>query len=95
MFAFMNDILENKVYKGIKKSNMEKTKLKIYKNCLVESEQTREKVYSIVSKQYHLYTVELDKISLSPYNDERYLVDNINTRPCGYYLCCINSIYYQ
>ncbi len=61
-------------------------KFEMYKNCLVKSEQTREKVYSIVSKQHNLYTVELDKIALSPYDDKRYLIDNINTLPFGYQL---------
>ena len=56
MYAFRNDIKEKKVCKGIKKSNIEKMKFEMYKNCLVKSEQTREKVYSIVSKQHNLYT---------------------------------------
>ena len=86
MYAFRNDIKEKKVCKGIKKSNIEKMKFEMYKNCLVESKQTREKVYSIVSKQHHLYTVELDKIALSPYDDKRYLVDNVNTLPYGFQL---------
>lgn len=86
MYAFRNDIKERKVCKGIKKSNIENMKFEMYKNCLVESKPTREKVYSILSKQHHLYTVELDKIALSPYDDKRYLVDHINTLPYGYQL---------
>lgn len=88
MYAFRNDIKEKKVCKGIKKSNIEKMKFDMYKNCLIKSEQTREKVHSIVSKHHNLYTVELDKIALSPYDDKRYLVDNINTLPYGYHLWC-------
>lgn len=84
MYAFRNDIQEKKVCKGIRRCNIEKMKFNMYKNCLLNDEQTREKVYGIMSKKYRLYTIELEKIALSPYDDKRYLIDNINTLPFGY-----------
>jgi len=68
MYAFRNDIQEKEVCKGIKRSNIEKMKFEMYKNCLIKSEQTRDKVYSIISKQHNLYigTIETDKVALSP-----------------------------
>ena len=78
-------MIEKKVCKGIKRNNNEKIKFQMYKKCLINSETTTETVYGIVSKNLKLYTVELKKTALSPYDDKRYLVNNIDTLPYGHY----------
>lgn len=84
MYAFKTDIKEKKVCKGIRKCNIEKMKYDMYNETLLESKITTETVYNITSKDFQLYTVKSQKTALSPFDDKRYLVDNINTLPYGY-----------
>ena len=60
-------------------------KFDMYKNCLFNDEQTIETVFGIISRDLKLYTNIMKKTALSPYDDKRYLVDNINTLPYGHY----------
>lgn len=84
MYALRTDLKEKKVCQRIRKCNIERMKFDMYKNCLFKDEQTKEIVYGITSKHLNLYTTEMSKIALSPYDDKRYLEDNVNTLPYGY-----------
>lgn len=84
MKKFITGMKEKKVYKGIKRSNIKKIKFDIYKNCLFDYKNTTETVYNITSKGLKLYTVKINKIALSPYDNKLYLVNNIETHPFGY-----------
>lgn len=77
MYAFRNDIKQKKVCQGIKRCNIEKMKFEMYKNCLIDSQVTTETVHNITSKGLHLYTTKTQKTQLSPYDDKRYLIDNM------------------
>ncbi|KAG5864647.1 hypothetical protein JTB14_038372 [Gonioctena quinquepunctata] len=78
MYAFRNDIKEKKVCKGIKRCDIEKMKFGMYKDFLMNTKTTE-----TVSKDLKLYTVELKKVALSPFDYKRFLVDKINTLPYG------------
>lgn len=84
MYAFKTDCIEKKVCKGIRKQNIEKMKFDMYKDTLFNDKETYEDIYNITSKEYTLYTIKTRKIALSPYDDKRYLINNINTLPYGY-----------
>jgi hypothetical protein len=83
--SFKTEMKEKKVCKGIKKQNIEKIRFEMYKECLFNNKETREPVCNIISKKLKLYSVVVDKVALSPYDDKRYLVNQIKTLPYGYY----------
>ena len=84
MYALRTDASEKKVGKGIPKVNLEKKRFMEYKDVLFNEKVTKETIHNIVSSRLQLYTSKNIKIGLSPYDDKRYLVDNINTLPFGY-----------
>jgi hypothetical protein len=83
--SFKTEMKEKKVCKRIKKQNIEKIRFEMYKDCLFNNKETRESVCNIISKKLKLYSVVIDKVALSPYDDKRYLVNQIKTLPYGYY----------
>ncbi|KAJ8909476.1 hypothetical protein NQ315_002673 [Exocentrus adspersus] len=74
--------------KGVK-SNVVKKSITFddYENCLRKSIEMHRTQRTIQSKLHHVYSVEQSKIALSPYDDKRHLLNNIehNTLPWGHY----------
>lgn len=82
-----NKQVEKKTAKGIKKSV---TKRKIrhanYKECLFEKKQSMASMNQIRSVNHQLYSIKLNKIGLSPYDDKRYILDDgMSTLAYGHY----------
>ncbi len=79
--------VEKKTAKGIKKS-VTKRKLRhtSYRECLFEKRQTMTSMNQIRSESHEIYSIKLNKIGLSPYDDKRYVLnDGKNTLAYGHY----------
>jgi len=78
---------EIKVAKGVKKPviNLD-LKFQNYKECLKNSSQMEHDFHSIRSSAHKVVTSHQKKISLSAFDNKRYLLDNINSLPYGHYL---------
>ena len=74
--------------KGTSKSvNKVVLRHEMYKECLMNVELRTGKVARIGSELYQIYTCNLSKISLSPFDDKRYVLDDkINTLAYGHYV---------
>ena len=77
---------ESKAAKGVKR-NVIKNELHHadYKKCLFQSEQMEHAFRTISSKAHNVATNESRKVSLSPFDDKRYLIDAVNSLPYGHY----------
>ena len=73
--------------KGISKSvNKVVLRHKMYKECLMNVELRKDKVVRIGSDLHQIYIYNFSKISLSPFHDKRYVLDDkINTLAYGHY----------
>ena len=78
-FVTAND-KEKKVAKGVPRSAIA-TQLKhqLYKKCVKTISQTYTTAQTIQSEKHNLYTRKLTKLSLSPYDDKRYVLDDGET----------------
>ncbi|XP_028417042.1 uncharacterized protein LOC114541307 [Dendronephthya gigantea] len=79
--------VEKKTAKGIKKS-VTKRKLRHinYKECLFDKKRTMASMNQIRSERHEIYSIKLNKIGLSPYDDKRYIIkDGVNTLAYGHY----------
>lgn len=82
---------ECKKLKGISLSTI-KTKIEVddYNNCLYNNEIQLNKMYRLGSEKHKMFVSEINKISLNPFDDKRYIFDDgIYTLPYG-----INSLYF-
>ena len=87
LYTENNKLVEKKTAKGIKKS-VTKRKLRHanYKECLFEKRQTMANMNQIRSEKHEIYSMKLNKIGLSPYDDKRYILnDGMNTLAYGHY----------
>ena len=77
LFTENDKLVEKKTAKGIKKS-VTKRKLRHanYKECLFEKRQTMVNMNQIRSERHEIYSIKLNKIGLSPYDDKRYILNN-------------------
>ena len=82
----MNDLNEIKKLKGIGKTTIEKDiKFDDYKNCLFNKEKQLNRMYTMNSENHNMYINEVNKISMSPFDGKRYILDNgIDTQPFGF-----------
>ena len=82
-----NKEVEKKTAKGIKKSVTRRDiRHESYKKCLFEKKQTMATMNQIRSEGHKIYSIKLNKIGLSPYDDKRFiLADGINTLAYGHY----------
>ena len=73
--------------KGIKKNVIKKDIMhEDYKNTLLNEEQMRHKLRTIRSVKHKLQSLEINKISLSCFDDKRYILnDGINSYAYGHY----------
>jgi len=69
--------VEKKTAKGIAK-NVTKRDIRHahYKDCLFKKKRTINKMKQIRSENHELYTISINKIGLSPYDDKRYILDD-------------------
>ena len=87
LYTENDKLVEKKTAKGIKKS-VTKRKLRHanYKDCLFEKRQTMANMNQIRSERHEIYSIKLNKIGLSPYDDKRYILnDGMSTLAYGHY----------
>ena len=78
---------ESKKCKGVKKMVIKKNIThEDYKNCLFTGKEQLRKMNLIRSHGHDIYTEEVDKVALSPYDDKRHILkDGMRTLPLGHY----------
>ena len=78
MYSYVkNDEKGGKTTKGIKKNAIKNNiKHEDYKNTLINNEQMHHKIKTIRSQRHQLGSYEINKVSLSCFDDKRYIHDN-------------------
>jgi len=89
MYAYTYDVMqeqdgeefathvENKKAKGMKKYVIENhTRFEQYKECILQKTAIMSKMNQIRSYKHQLYNISMNKQSLSPFDDKRYLLDD-------------------
>ena len=78
---------ESKKCKGVKKSAVKKSIAhKDYKECLFTGKEQLRRMNVIRSHKHEVYTEEVNKVALSPYDDKRYVLeDQKHTLALGHY----------
>ena len=86
-FVFEDENLKGtKTAKGVKKNVIEHDiKHQDYRDCLFLSNQFEHQFANISSSKHKVVTAQKRKISLSPFDDKRYLLNNIFSLPYGHY----------
>ena len=87
MYSLLYDSKEMKTAKGIKKSVVKNVIThRDYKEALFQKESQTHSMTQIRSFGHQLYTVKMNKTSLSPYDDKRYILnDGFTTLAYGHY----------
>ena len=87
MYSLLYDGIEKKTAKGIKKCVVRNIIThEDYKSTLLQKASQTHTMMQIRSFGHQLYTVKLNKTSLSPYDDKRYILDNgCDTLAYGHY----------
>ena len=82
----LTDLSEEKKLKGIGKTTINKDiKFDDYKDCLFNNKTKMNKMYTMNSSKHKMFVNEVNKISMSPFDDKRYILDNgIDTQPFGF-----------
>ena len=82
---------EEKKLKGIGKTTIKKDiKFDDYKDCLFNNKTKMNKMYTLNSNKHEMFVNEVNKISMSPFDDKRYICDDgIDTIPYG-----MDSLYF-
>ena len=78
---------EMKTCKGVNKAVRDhELKYSMFKDSLLDEKIFRNHMLRIQSKNHELYTFDVDKVSLSPFDDKRWVLDDkINTLAFGHY----------
>lgn len=79
--------------KGVKKCVLEcKITFDDYIKCIKNQCELKEKQNTIRSKRHNIFTIQMEKIALSPFDDKRYIkADGINTLAWGHYAIDVNE----
>ena len=88
-----NKQVEKKTAKGIA-NNLTRRAIRHhdYKHCLLNSEVRMASMNQIRSVIHTIYSIKLNKVGLSPYDDKRYLLDNgCDSLAYGHYSIAINA----
>ena len=85
MYSYETECKENKTAKGVKKGVIRKElSFTDYKNTLLGQATMRHKMKSIRSDYHQIKSYEINKVSLSPFDDKRYILDDgITSRAYG------------
>ena len=77
MYSYKTETKNNKTAKGIKK-NVIKSEIdhSNYLDCLQNNEIMHHKMKSIRSEYYQISSYEINKVSVSCYDDKRYILEN-------------------
>ena len=85
MYSFVVDDSETKVAKGVKKNIIKKEICHAdYIKCLKTAQQIQNDFKNIVSKNHQIFTFHQSKVSLSAFDDKRYLLTPIYSLPYGH-----------
>ena len=77
MYSLKTKKEEMKKAKGVKKNLVKKgINHQDYVDCLFEERKFMHTMQTIRSFKHQLYTIKQNKVSLSPYDDKRYLLDD-------------------
>ncbi len=87
MYSISCKSIEKKTAKGVSKSVIKRQlRHRMYKNCLFNEEQMVNTMKSIRSDKHQLYSISQNKISLSPFDDKRFVLANgCDTLAHGHY----------
>ena len=87
MYSLSYEGKEKKTAKGVKRRVVEfNLRHQSYKDSLLNNHIQYSKMNQIRSFDHQLYSVALEKISLSPYDDKRYVLENgCDTLAHGHY----------
>lgn len=89
MYRMVHDNTEKRTAKGISKAVI-RSKLRhdLYKQCLFNRETQMESMILFRTDRHEIYTVKLNKTTLSAYDDKRYILeDGIQTLAHGHWRC--------
>ena len=85
-FTFASSKKGQKTAKGVKKNIIDKElSHEDFKNTLFSQDQLEHTFNTILSKVHNVSTSTQKKVSLSSFDDKRYLVNNIDSLPYGHY----------
>ncbi|GBM08249.1 hypothetical protein AVEN_82934-1 [Araneus ventricosus] len=77
MYSILTKDYEKKTAKGITKTYIQKNvKHQDYKNCLLNSAKSRGVQSRIQSFNHNLYSMKINKVTLSSFDDKRYILDD-------------------
>ena len=86
LYSFVVNGVEKKRAKGVKTCVLKKRiRHADYVNCLNDGARMCHNMGFIRSDKHELYTVRVNKCSLSAFDDKRYLLDNIMSYAFGHY----------
>lgn len=88
MYSFVGDNIWKKAAKGVKKSVVQRCLLhSTFKHVLMKQKKINAKMNLIRSRKHILYTVQVEKSSLHPFDSKRYILkDGITTLPYNHFL---------
>ena len=77
MYSYKTENKENKTAKGVRK-NVIKSELSLsdYRDTLYNCNTMRHKMRTIRSEYHQISSYQINKISLSPFDDKRYILDD-------------------
>jgi len=76
---------EKKICKGIKKYVVRnKLMFEDFNNCLFDMREVMRECNTLISYHHEMYSISVNKVALSAFDDKRDLVDKVNTLPYGY-----------
>ena len=87
LYAIKYGTKEKKTAKGVQKATVrDEINFDDYKNCLFDQQFFKHTNYRLQSKKHQISSIRLDKISLSPLDDKRYILDDgVKTYAFGHY----------
>ena len=77
MYSFLLDNSEHKKTKGVNRNVVATTSHNEYKDALLNNRCVRHSINRIQSKDHKIETYEINKISLSCFDDKIYIQDNL------------------
>ncbi len=81
-----------KIAKGVKKAVIQNDlKFETYERCMNDNMQFQHSFHSITSKAHSVCSAFQNKVSLSSFDDKRWLVNKYTSLPYGHYLCSEHS----